>query len=196
MKFRSLLAVCAIAFAAVAPVVAHAVQYTGSFLGATEVPPVVSPGFGTALVTIDLGSSLMRVQASFSGLIGTTTNAHIHCCIAPGANVGVATQTPSFGGFPLGVTAGTFDNTFDMKLASSYNAAFITSNGGTPGSAFNALVLGMNSGQSYFNIHTSSFGGGEVRALLAAVPEPESYAMLASGLGLLAFVVRRRRRSV
>ena len=36
---------------------------------------------------------------------------------APPGNVGVATTTPSFPGFPLGVTAGTFSNIFDTSLA-------------------------------------------------------------------------------
>ena len=43
----------------------------------------------------------------------------------------MATRVPSFVGFPLGVTAGSMDNTYDLNLASSYNPAFVTDNGGT-----------------------------------------------------------------
>ena len=71
----------------------------------------------------------MGVHVTFSGLSGTTMASHIHCCEAtPGANVNVmvATTTPTFAGFPLGVTSGTYDNTLDLTLASSYNPLFIT----------------------------------------------------------------------
>lgn len=100
-------------------------------LGDFENPPTGSPGTGTATVTFDTTAHTLRVQVSFGGLIGTTTAAHIHCCVAAPGNAGVATQTPSFTGFPLGVTSGTMDTTFDTTLASSFNPAFITANGGT-----------------------------------------------------------------
>jgi hypothetical protein len=154
-----------------------------------------SAGTGTAKVTIDFDLVTMRVEASFSGLGGNTTASHIHCCVLPGTNIGVATQTPSFVGFPLGVKLGSYDHTFDMGLASSYNAAFITGNGGTVGSAFNALVAGMDAGKSYLNIHTTTFSGGEIRALLVLtpVPEPETYGMLLAGLALVGAIARRRK---
>lgn len=106
----------------------------------------------------------------------------------------VATQLPSFDGFPLGVTAGSYDHTFDMSLASSYNSTFVTNNGGTVSSAFNALVFGLDAGMAYLNIHTSLFPGGEIRGLLSPVPEPESYALLLAGLGVLALFTRRTKR--
>lgn len=196
MKLGSVLMGFALALVLAAPAAAHTQQYSGTFAGLQESPPNASPGSGSALVTVDFDLLTMRVQASFTGLIGNTTNAHIHCCL-PGANgslnVGVATQTPTFSGFPAGVTSGVYDNTFDMALSSSYNASFVTAAGGTVGGAFNALVAGLDAGNAYFNIHTSSFPGGEIRAALAPVPEPESFAMLGAGLGLLAWRIRRRR---
>ena len=85
------------------------IEYTATLSGPNEAPPNASPGTGTSLVTYDDVAHTLRVEASFSGLIGTTTAAHIH---APTAvpftgTIGVATQTPSFSGFPLGVTSGT-----------------------------------------------------------------------------------------
>ncbi len=52
----------------------------------------------------------------------------------------------------------------------------------------------MRNGQAYFNIHTQSFAGGEIRGFLTPVPEPQTYQLLAMGLGLLSFVVTRSRR--
>jgi len=183
------------ALAAAAPAFAHTAVYSAPLLGSSEVPAAATPASGFGTVTIDLDTVQMRVQATFSGLLGNTTASHIHCCVNPGANVGVATMTPTFIGFPLGVTSGSFDQTFDMALASSYNAAFITNNGGTVGSAFNALVAGLDAGRAYLNIHTSSFPGGEIRGLLTPVPEASTYALMLAGLGALGFATARRRPS-
>jgi hypothetical protein len=79
----------------------------------------------------------MRVEVDCVNLIGTRTASHIHCCTAvPGTGTAaVATTTPTFAGFPLGVTGGTYDATLLMTAAGSYNPAFITANGGTPAAA-------------------------------------------------------------
>lgn len=184
----------AAALALTAPAVANQSIYAAPLLGSSEVPASGSPGSGLAKVTIDFDLLTMRVEASFIGLAGNVTASHIHCCTAPGANVGVATQLPSFGGFPLGVTSGAYDQTFDMNLAASYNPAFVTGHGGTVGTAFNALVAGLDAGQAYLNIHTSQFAGGEIRGLLVPVPEPDAYALMLAGLGAMGWVARRRRR--
>ena len=70
----------------------------------------MSPGTGTATVTINDVTDSMHVTANFSGLLAPTIMAHIHCCTAVPltGTAGVATTTPSFVGFPLGVTAGNF----------------------------------------------------------------------------------------
>jgi hypothetical protein len=125
-----------------------------------------SNGIGAALITWDTVTSVMTVNAIFSGLTTPNTAAHIHCCIDPPGTAGVATTVPTFTGFPSGATSGTYSHTFDMLLASSYNPAFITSHGGTAASAAAALLAGMRAGQTYLNIHTTMFGGGEIRGFL------------------------------
>jgi len=192
MKNR-LLALIAAAFFTQA-LSAGIIIYNVSLTGPGEAPPNASPGLGTGIVTIDDILNTMRVQVQFSGLLGTTTNSHIHCCTTvplTGA-AGVATTTPTFAGFPLGVTSGTYDQTLDLTLPTSYNPAFVAANGGTTASAEAVLLAGTVAGESYLNIHTTSFPGGEIRGFLIAQPEPSTF--LLGGAALVAFVIRRRRR--
>ena len=104
---------------------ADAFVFTANLSGPAEAPPNMSPGPGVTVVTYDNVAQTLRVQVTFSGLLSTTTASHIHSATAvPGAGTaGVATQVPSFAGFPLGVTSGAMDNTFDLTLASSWNRA-------------------------------------------------------------------------
>lgn len=182
--------------AIVSPTAAQAATtiFTANLSGANEVPPVASPGTGSATVTFDDVTNLLTVRASFGGLIGTTTAAHIHCCTLPGSNAGVATAVPTFPGFPLGVTAGSYQSSFDLTLASSFNPAFVTSNGGTVASARSVFVNGLLTGRTYFNIHTTQFPGGEIRGQLAAVPEPATWAMMIGGFGMAGGAMRTARR--
>jgi MYXO-CTERM domain-containing protein len=60
---------------------------------------------------------------------------------------------------------------------------------------FNALTAGLDAGKAYFNLHTSSFGGGEVRSVLTPVPEPTTSGLALVGLGLVGAAVRQRRQA-
>jgi hypothetical protein len=173
--------------------VAHAavIVYDANLSGPAEGPPNTSPGTGFALVTIDTTANTMRVQVTFSGLVAGTTASHIHCCTpAPlTGTAGVATTTPTFPGFPLGVTSGSYDQTFDLTLASSYNPAF---DGATPALQETTLLSGMAAGVTYLNVHSTTFPGGEIRGFLVPTPEPGTFAL--AGAMLIGFVMRKRRK--
>jgi hypothetical protein len=197
-RVRHLAAAAALAVAGALP--AHAVEfvYTGVLNAANESPPVVSDGVGLGIVTLNPSSFTMRVQTVFFGLTGNVTVAHIHCCTAiPGeGNVGVASTTPTFPGFPAGGTSGFYDQTFDMLQASSWNAAFVNNNGGSFESAFAALQAGLDGGSAYLNIHSTFAPGGEIRGfLLAPIPEPSTYALMALGLAAVGVAAKRRRQT-
>ncbi len=148
---------------------AQAAVFTGVFSGAAEETPNNSAGTGNALVELDPVLHRLRVDVSFSGLGSGATIAHIHCCAPPGVSAGVATAIPSFPGFPTNVTSGTYQMTFDTTQVSTFNPTFLSTNGNTAAGAEAALLAGLNAGTAYFNIHTMTFGAGEVRANLSLV---------------------------
>ena len=150
------------------------ITYGADLSGPAESPPNASPGTGSATVITDDVKNTLFVDVTFTGLTAGTTASHIHSPTAvPGTGTaGVATTTPFFAGFPLGVTFGHYTNTLDLTLSSSYNPAFVTANGGTTAAAEAALLAGLAAGEAYLNIHTTNFLNGEIRGFLTPVPGP------------------------
>jgi CHRD domain/PEP-CTERM motif len=156
-------------------------------------------GTGTLYMEYDHHGSTLFINAIWSGLSGNTSNAHIHCCTT-NPNTGTAGIALATGGilpgFPLGIKSGNYTELIDLALASNYSAGFVTASGGTAALAEERLIDNLTSGQAYLNIHTTTFGGGEIRAFVTAVPEPQTYAMLLAGLGLLGVAAKRRQQAV
>lgn len=156
---------------------------------------VGASGSGSAHFTFDDVTNVLAISASFSGLSGTTTAAHIHCCTALPlqGTAGVAVHTPSLAGFPLGVSAGVFAGSYDLDDLGNLNPAFIAGSGGTTDLAITRLLNAFQSGTAYLNIHTNRFPGGEIRGFV--IPEPASAALALVALAAMGAVGARRKRS-
>jgi hypothetical protein len=171
---------------------AGAMSFTYNVVLAPEAPGATGSGTGTVIYDDVLHS--LSVSTTWTGLSGTTTVAHIHCCVTPPGTVGVAVTPTTFPGFPTGLSSGSYSTVpvLDLTLAGTYTGGFLTGAGGTPALAEAALFTGMNAGRAYLNIHSNLFPSGEIRGFLSLVPEPGTGLLVGSAAALLAFARRRR----
>jgi hypothetical protein len=188
---------------------------TANLTNAQENPPTTpttSTGaprpasFGTATFVINAAMTSMTFSATVNNIDVTGSQtadvndnlvaAHIHAgpTAVPGQNASVVW---GFFGMPFND-----NNPNDMTMT-----PFATGVGGTfsgkwdpsegNNTTFAAQVGNILNGLSYINFHTTQFGGGEIRGAIlqvAAVPEPESYALMLAGLGAVGWAARRRAR--
>ncbi len=157
--------------------------------GAGENPPTTSPALGVATFTlkstlteIDFNISF-GVDAGSSPLTSALTAGHIHFGV-PGMNGPVILPFPNL---PTGMTSGTFSG--------ALTAANLTPAGSIM--TFADAVAALEAGNTYTNLHTMNFPGGEIRGQNpAAAPVPELSSLTLLGVGLLGFLVYVRRPQV
>jgi hypothetical protein len=179
------------ALALVGAAQAHVLTFEAALTGAEEVPPAGSPATGFSSVLFDDLLDTLTVDETWTGLTGGDASAaHIHCCVAPGHNIGVAVP---FVGFPA-VPTGSYFHVFDLMSTATYTSSFLNNfGGGTAAGAEAALLTGLQAGQAYANIHNPTFPGGEIRGFLVAAPEPAAWALMLAGFGLAGAAIRSRR---
>ena len=115
------------------------VSFDVPLTGAAQVPPVQTPGTGSAALTYDPGTRVITWKVTFSGLSSPATMAHFHGPAAAGKNAGV-----KLGLSPKG----------NMEVASPIS-------GEATLSPDDAKML--EAGDLYVNVHTKSHPTGEIR---------------------------------
>jgi hypothetical protein len=152
--------------------------FDATLSGLNETPPNASPAIGSAILTLHNDLNTLDVDITFSGLVAPDTASHIHCC-GP-AGIATSVRLP-FTGFPTGVTSGSFLSTFLLSTGLS---------GITPAD----FITGMETGQAYVNVHSTAFGGGEIRGQVVLLSTPEPGTLLLFGAGLVGLVLRKKPR--
>jgi hypothetical protein len=119
---------------------AHAapVSFTVPLTGAQQVPPVDTPGSGSADLTYDPGTKVVTWNITFSGLSSDATMAHFHGPAASGKNGPV-------------------------KVWLSEKGAAVTSPLKGQATLSSADAQEFVSGQMYINVHTKDHPAGEIR---------------------------------
>jgi hypothetical protein len=161
--------------------------------------------FGTALFVINDAMTSMTFSATINNIDFTGSQtadtfdnlvaAHIHAPGAPGTNGPVVWGffgTPFNDNNPNDVVVTPFASGVGGTISGKWD---LTEGNNT---TFAAQVGNILAGLAYINFHTVQFPGGELRGQIlqaAAVPEPESYALLLAGLGALGWAARRRLRA-
>ena len=140
--------------AAAAP--SHAERFSASLIGANEVPPINTAGTGDFRMTIRPDE--ITFSLTFADLSSTLMAAHMH--FAPSkVNGGVMIWLCGGGGQPAcpAATSGTITGTITAA-----NVTGPTAQGIAAGDLDSALEA-VRDGLSYANMHTTNFGGGEIR---------------------------------
>ena len=152
--------------------------YSFNLNAAQQVPTNASPAAGSFQLTVnDVANTISFGMAAFN-FQGAVVAAHIHKAL-------VGVNGP--------VQYNLLSNADSSGLIFAIPNSFGFSSGAKPVGLTLADDINATPWNYYVNVHTTAFGGGEIRGQLAPVPEPATYALLALGLGLVGVVARRRR---
>lgn len=170
----------AVVLAMPAPAMAQ-LMFMSTLDGLQETPPNASPGTGTGSATLTITQEFplpfigqLSMNVNYSGLTGTMLVAHIHNAAA-GAPGGIVKDIHPFG--PGGAMSGSFVGVWTSSDAPQPLTQFLADE--------------LRADRLYFNIHTTTFGGGEIRGQIVPVPEPASLLLCGTGMGG-AWLIRRR----
>ncbi|AMV36317.1 CHRD domain-containing protein [Planctomyces sp. SH-PL62] len=153
---------------------------TATLSGSEETPPNASAGLGFATLVYESASDSLAYSVTFDGLSEPLVAAHIHI-----GGAGVAGPII----FPFSAVPSATSGTFAGILTES---DFILRPGA---STFAEALAAIQAGDTYINLHTSTFPGGEIRGQLQVfvVPEPTGLALLGLGGAAVGAIALRRR---
>jgi len=138
-------------------------------------------GSGSGTLTLDTTANTLKFNnIIWSGLSADSTASHIHGPGASGVSAGVLYPlNPTYTTVGAGIRNGTISGTLSLV-------------DGTGGFTIAQQVTQLESSLWYINVHSTTFGGGEIRGQILPVPEPSTLALLALGAGALVWRLRRR----
>jgi len=179
-------------------------QETGSVVPTTASGASRPASFGTATFVLNDAMNAMTFQAMVSNIDFTGSQtadlndnlvaAHIHAgaTAVPGSNGPVVWGffgTPFNDNAPNDVVVTPFASGVGGTVTGKWD--LLEGNNTTLKEQLPSILAG----RSYINFHTTQFPSGEVRGqIVAAVPEPGTYALMLGGLAVLGAVARRRAR--
>lgn len=133
------------------------ITYTATLAGANERPnPVTSTGTGTFTGVIDPTANTFSWTVNYSNLGSNVTLGHIHGPADAATTAGIIINFDNAAAgnlFAKGATSGTATGSVSLS-------GFVNSTGTVSGDSLRKLL---DAGLTYANIHTTGFGGGEIR---------------------------------
>ena len=157
---RVFLAAIAAAFVGVsASAQAQTVALAATLSGDNETPApgVLTGAYGTASVTVDLGTQTVSWIIDVFNMPSGTNNAHFHV-----GGPGLAGPTVVNVAFPAGISN-------DYRLSGSATAANLTPRTDQGIRSWEDFLQSLLGGQTYLNIHSVNFPGGEIRGQVRRV---------------------------
>jgi hypothetical protein len=169
------------------------VNFYLGFGGDNDFNPFASAGSAADLAAATNGSLFLTLAGhqidaagnTFAGIgrdIGTTTPVGFGAGLLDVDNTGALNGNTAGAGalantfFDTNGIAATFGGAADFQLGASFSSALLPHPGECPSGA--ACVA----------------GSVDIRGNVAAIPEPETYALMLAGLGVVGFIARRRKR--
>lgn len=120
---------------------AATLHFATTLKGADEVPANTTKGTGKVTASLDTATKVFSYKVTYKGLTGPATMAHFHGPAAPGANA------PPVVPVPMSALANPMTGTATLT---------------------DAQIADLEAGKWYFNIHTATNPGGEIRGQLPA----------------------------
>jgi hypothetical protein len=140
---------------------AQIVRFTANLSGNQETPtPILTGAFGTATVTLDLGSQTVTWSIDVFNMPSGTNNAHFHV-----GGPGLGGPTVVNIAFPANISN-------DFNLSGSANASFagFTVRPDQGIRSWEDFMQSLMGGQMYLNVHSAVNTGGEIRGQVLRVP--------------------------
>jgi hypothetical protein len=159
------------------PPVSKIVKFTANLTPGGEVGAnITSSGTGVFNATLDTSTNVFTWTFSFQGLTSNVKMGHIHAPYVLGGTAPSAGVALNFDPATAG-TSGATNMKFDGLLAATSGSGggtivlsgtqILSTNSGVSADSLRKLIL---AGNAYVNIHSVTYGGGEIRAQITRAP--------------------------